>query len=538
MEQLPIIIAGAGPTGLLSANLLGQYGVSVVVLEEDHCLSQLPKAVLLDDNSLRSLQAIGLYDAMIDKIILGYGSRYINKDGRCFMEIGYEPSEQGYPKRNAFSQPDLEEVLLQGLERYPHVTVHMNTKVIGFEQDDKGVSIVCEQQGGKKVDFRGCLALACDGGKSTLRKLLDVKMEGPAVEQDWLVIDLKNDADNDRFTKFWCGHERAYLSIPQPNNCRRYEYLLLDGEDRNTVSSYESVKKLLAPIRDVQPEDVLRSTVYTFHALVAEHMVVNRVMLLGDAAHLTPPFAGQGLNAGLRDALSACWRAALVALGEADVSFLASYHEERHDQCRDMIDFALNLGKIMMPKDEFDQRVTERLFNMLGLIPEARDYVYNMKFKPPMHLRAGFKQGTFGLPFELDLGGKKVPQPCVKLRDGSSTLLDNILGSGFCCVGLGLESGTLVTAFDVLPTGSLGMKHVVLLLAHEEFPDSTDDVVVFAKLSEAFLISKKSSFLPRVGEAMLVRPDHYCFAEISQGKQESVLKRSKCKFDRMQQGWD
>ena len=535
--KLPVLIAGAGPTGLLAANFLGQHGVPVIIVEEDAGLTVLPKAVLIDDSSLRALQTVDLFDKLVDKILLGYGSRYINNQGECFLEIGCDPSEQGYPKRNAFSQPDLEQVLYDGLKRWGCVDLHMETSVVGVKQDKDSVTLICEGKDGKKVEYQGSVLLAADGGRSMVRKLLDIKMEGPAEEQDWLVVDVQNDKDADRFTKFWCSHERAYLSIPQPNNSRRYEYLLLPGEDHAEAASYESVKKRLAPIRDLKEKDLVRSTVYTFHALVAEKMVDGRVMLLGDAAHLTPPFAGQGLNAGLRDAISSYWRAALVAEGSADVSFLQSYHDERHDQCRDMINFALNLGVIMMPKDAFEERVTKRLFNLIGLIPEAQDYVHNMRFKPTMHLKHGFMMHTPGMAYDVDPCGKKLPQPKVELKDGSEVFLDDLLGPSFSRLGLGLETAGLMLQFENLPCGSFDIKRVVLLLPHEQFPEGADESVTYARLDEKYIVSKDYRFLPDAHSVMLIRPDRYCLAVLTIDKLNLVASGANKLFARMQDGW-
>ena len=518
MEPSTVVIAGAGPTGLLAANLLGQQGVPVVLIEEDAGLTTSPKAVLIDDTSLRALQTVGLYEAMRDKIILGYGSRYINNQDHCFMEIGYECSEQAYPKRNAFSQPDLEAVLLQGLKRFACVDIRMQTKLVAVEQSDECVSVGCETSEGQKYTITGGVLLACDGGRSTVRKLLNIKMQGDSAQQDWLVVDVINDEDVDRYTKFKCSHEHASVSIPQPNKARRYEYLLLDGEDHEQAASYESVKQRLAATRDLQPDDLVRSTVYTFHALVAEHMVKGRVMLLGDAAHLTPPFAGQGLNAGLRDALSAYWRAAWVARGEADAGFLQTYHQERHQQCRDMIVFALNLGKIMMPKDAFDQQVTERLFELAGLIPEARDYIYNMRFKPAMHLQQGFMINTLGLFPDSDPAGKKLPQPIVTLSSGHEVLLDALLGGEFALIGLGIDSVKLLTAAKQQLPDQLTTRSVVLLLPHDIFPDELDDGVVYARVHQTYLMNKAYRFLPSIGQVILVRPDRYCLAVIMPGQ--------------------
>ena len=536
MERSAVVIAGAGPTGLLAANILGQQGVPVILIEEDAGLSTSPKAVLIDDTSLRALQAVGLFEAMRDKIILGYGSRYINNQDHCFMEIGYECSEQAYPKRNAFSQPDLEAVLFDGLKRFDCVDIRMQTKLVAVEQNDDGVTVNCEASDGQKHTVTGAVLLACDGGRSATRRLLNIKMQGDSAQQDWLVVDVINDEDSDRYTKFKCCHQRASVSIPQPNNARRYEYLLLHGEDHEQAASFESVKQRLAATRDLQPEDLVRSTVYTFHALVAEHMVKGRVMLLGDAAHMTPPFAGQGLNAGLRDALSACWRVDLVTQGKADVSLLQSYHDERHQQCRDMIDFALNLGKIMMPANAAQAQMTERLFELAGLIPEARDYVYNMRFKPAMHLQQGFKLTTLGLYPEIDPCGKKLPQPAVTLSGGHDILLDALLGSGFSCVGVGLDSVGLTSAFDEASKNCFTIKRVVLLLPHEAFPQSADDSLIFARLGEHYLTKKAYRFLPDIGSAHLIRPDRYCLAAISEQLRDVVLAKARGLFEQMRQG--
>jgi 3-(3-hydroxy-phenyl)propionate hydroxylase len=538
MNKLPILIAGAGPVGMLAANLLGQHGIPVVLIEEDEGLTTLPKAVLIDDTSLRALQLVKLFDKIADKMILGYGSRYINKQGECFLEIGYELSEQGYPKRNAFSQPDLEQVLFDGLKRFDCVQIHMKTRLKGLEQNEKSVTITCEDREGNEIKYTGVALLACDGGKSTVRKLLGITMRGPSEEQDWLVIDVGNDSDAERYTKFFCMHKGAYLSIPQPNRGRRYEYLLLPGEDPKKAASFKSVKKRLAPIRDLKEKDLIRSTVYRFHALVVEKMVDHRVMLLGDAAHLTPPFAGQGFNAGLRDAFSAFWRVALLSDGVADVSFLQSYHQERHDQCREMINFALNLGLIMMPKDEFEERVTNRMFNLIGLIPEAKDYIHNMRFKPKMHLREGFKIHTPGLSLDVDPCGKKLPQPRIMLKEGSEVLLDELLGPGFSQVGLGLDTIDFMSQWEGLSLGSFQIQSVVLLLPHESFPSDTNDCIVYGKLAEEYLISKDYRFLPKPHSVALVRPDRYCFALLTADKLTLEVDKIKKLVDRMQKSWN
>ena len=259
----------------------------------------------------------------------------------------------GFPKRNYFHQPDLEQVLLDGLARFPSVTVSFGTEVTGFEDQGDGVRLTLDGQEGERTLTAEWL-VACDGARSGTRQALGIGMAGEAYSEDWLIVDTVNDPDDEPVSEFFCRTGRPYVSIPAPRGGRRYEFRAAPGETARTDLDWEAIRSLLDPIRPLAPEDVLRKTVYTFEARLAERFRDGRVLLAGDAAHLTPPFAGQGMNAGLRDAHNIAWKLSLATTSRASPGLLDSYEIERRGPATAMVRLAVAMGDFIMPRDAGD----------------------------------------------------------------------------------------------------------------------------------------------------------------------------------------
>lgn len=496
-----VLIAGAGPTGLITANLLGQQGIRTLVVERNQTLSDVPKAILIDDEALRTCQAAGLGAAVSAIVLLGYGARYYAANGKCFAKVRPRVSPYGFPRRNSFAQPELERVLLRGIERFEHVEVRFSSSLEDFTQDAGGVSATV-REGDHTDTVRAAFLLGCDGGRSTVRGGLGIAMRGSSFAQPWVVVDTVNDPDNGRYTRFFCDPHRPTVSVPGRDGRRRYEFMLLPGEQPEAMLEPERLKALLARHRPYRDADILRKTVYTFHALLAERFQQSRVLLLGDAAHMMPPFAGQGMNAGFRDAHTLAWKVAAVIRGLAGAGCLASYEAERRAHVASMIDLSERLGRIVMTASPGRAWLRDRLFDLVGLIPPLRDYIAEMRFKPLPRCRQGLFIGAAEAARD-SLVGAMLPQPRVTTLEGRELLLDDVLGSGFSVLDVGAGLGFAALTHDFW--ARCGATRIAIARDAGPVPryDGADAVV-----HEVGTLLSADCAAHR-GRLLLVRPDRY-----------------------------
>jgi 3-(3-hydroxy-phenyl)propionate hydroxylase len=425
----PVAIVGAGPTGLTLANLLGTYGIRTLLLERHPSTVGEPRAVSIDDESLRTLQNAGVIDQVLPDIVQGYGVHYFSWSGREFARIEPTSREYGYPKRNAFRQPLLEARLLEGLARFEHVEVRLASELMRHHDDGRRVSLDVAGPDGP-AEFTCDWLIACDGGRSGVREAQGITMRGTTYAERWLIVDLADRPDPFPHTRTYCDPRRPAIRLPGPHRTVRYEFMLFEHETPEDVLDEAQIRDWM---RARVPGDahlwIVRKVVYTFHARMAERWKTGRVMLAGDAAHLTPPFAGQGMNSGVRDAFNLAWKLAAVSRGELAPAVLETYEEERRPHAWSLIAMALRIGRFMQPKSRLGAMAMQAALRVAGLYPPARDYVLQLKFKP----KARFESGFF-LPGGSRDGvraGQLFPQPMLQRADGARVLLDEVLGPGF-----------------------------------------------------------------------------------------------------------
>ncbi len=427
----PVVIAGAGPTGLTLAGLLGRYGIDVLIVERNAQTVQEPRAVSIDDELLRTMQSVGVINDLVPNVVFGYGSEYFSPGGRRFLKVKPTTLEYGYPRRNAFRQPVLERLLRDNLQRYANVTVLFETELVGFAPSDQAVTV--ELRGGAGPRSLTCEYLVgCDGSRSFVRQSLGIDMHGSTFKERWLIIDLEGTSDPTRDTKVYCNPARPCLSLPGPNGTRRFELMLHDGEEDADVLAPDHVAALLRLYGNDDKAVLRRKVVYTFHARMADRWRAGRVFLSGDAAHLMPPFAGQGMNSGVRDAHNLAWKIAAAVSGRLGEGLLDTYETERRDHAAEMIQLAIRMGRVMMPRGRLQALALQTFFRALALYPAARSYFAEMKYKPKPRFRRGFLLAD-KLPPGRSLVGRLFPQPLVMTERGF-TLLDDVLGDGFALV--------------------------------------------------------------------------------------------------------
>ncbi|MEZ5658017.1 MAG: bifunctional 3-(3-hydroxy-phenyl)propionate/3-hydroxycinnamic acid hydroxylase [Burkholderiaceae bacterium] len=436
LDRTSVVIVGGGPAGVTTANLLGVYGVAAVVFERAEEILDYPRAVGLDDEALRLLQSAGLAEVMLRDMISNQPMRMFTADGRSFADILPTTREFGWPRRNIFSQPLSEAAMREGLKRFDHVQLRVGTEITGLVQDDDGVTLDWQAVDGSSGQIRADYVIGADGGRSTVRdQLLKIPLIGTTHSAKWVVIECDDDPLDAASTALHCDPARPYVCARLPYGLRRWEFMLFPGEDDEQMLRPEKVQELLRPhVDDPARLNIIRARVYTHHSRVAKEFRKGRVFLVGDAAHLTPPWIGQGLNAGYRDVGNLTWKVAGVVRGELHPKVLDTYFAERHAHAKSMIDLADQVGAIFSVRNRALAWIRDRLLLGMHMIPAVRDYVLQFKFKPmPRYDNGGLVvsgRGAAGAAV-----GRMMLQPTVELADGSAQRLDDACGPWFALIG-------------------------------------------------------------------------------------------------------
>lgn len=501
-----VIVVGSGPTGLVTASLLGERGVRVVLIEQNLRTVDEPRAVSIDDESLRTLQAVGAIEAVLEDVIPGYGSHYHAPDGDCFAKVEPTGTPFGYPRRNAFRQPRLEAKLRENLSRFASVTSLFGWTLTDFADRPEGVSAVVRDGSGTHRNLSAAFLVGCDGARSTVREKLGIDLGGTTFDERWMILDLEGHPNAERHTDVFCDPRRPCITLPGPGDTRRFEFKLLAGERDEDMLEDRRVAELLGR-HGANPEARLRrKVVYRFHARVAPKWSRGRVFLAGDAAHLTPPFAGQGMNSGLRDAHNLAWKLAAVLGGRLGPRLLQTYEQERSGHVWQMIRLALRMGRVMAPRSSLAGWFTRAAFRLLRLYPPAHAYVLEMKYKPKPRFAAGFVAAQGG---RSDLVGRLLPQPQVVSPAGRRVLLDELLGNQFCLVACGPTAEAALHSLREPIWSRLGVRRLAVAPGDPDHRSPPGDVELAFADPEA---------LRTLGpEILLVRPDHYVAAAFGPG---------------------
>lgn len=455
-----VIIVGAGPCGVTLANHLGMYGVATLIVEKSPEVLDYPRAVGADDEALRSWQAVGLAHEVLRDMIQNVPARYYNSRGQCFAEVAPREQPFGWPRRNLFIQPLTETTLRRGLARYAHVQLKLGMEVEALHQDAAGVTLAARDAAGQSWSLSGRYVVGADGGRSTVRSLVGIELDGKTDSNKWLVVDLMNDTLYAPYTAIHCSPLRPSMSINLPYGYRRLEFQIKPHETDDEVLEPVHLARLL---RQHYPEpmalpEIKRARIYQHHSRIAERFQAGRVFLAGDAAHLQPPFFGQGMNSGLRDATNLAWKLAWVIKHGAAEKVLASYNSERRDHALAMVNFATWIGSFYQPWSALTECVRDVFFKCLRILPGARDYILQLKFKPMSRYLDGIVLHTPALSARKDNPvGRLFMQPTVEI-DGSQVKLDDVIGPAFAVIGVRLDPLRCMAAAQAAAFKALGGK--------------------------------------------------------------------------------
>lgn len=456
-----IAIVGAGPVGLMIANYLGQCGVNVTLVEKLDSLIDYPRAIGLDDESLRTFQAVGLADNVLPHTTPWHAMRFMTPKGRCFADIQPKTDEFGWSRRNAFIQPLADRVLFEGLQRFDNVKVLFGRELEGFEQSDSGVQLTLKNAEGRSERLQAKYLIGCDGGNSLVRRSLDISFEGKTAPNQWIVVDIANDPLSTPHVYLCCDPVRPYVSAALPHGVRRFEFMVMPGETEAELSKPENMRKLLAKVLpDPDRIELIRSRVYTHNARLAGRFRQGRVLLAGDAAHIMPVWQGQGYNSGMRDASNLAWKLSLVIKGLASDRLLDSYELERRDHAKAMIDLSVLAGHVLAPPKRWQGTLRDGVSWLLNYVPPVKRYFVEMRFKPMPQ----YSRGALIVPSEKGSPvGKMFIQPKVLTDAGATVLLDEVIGENFAIVAWGCDPTWGLTAAQIAQWTTLGTRFIQVL---------------------------------------------------------------------------
>ena len=456
-----VAIVGAGPVGLMIANYLGQCGVNVTLVEKLASLIDYPRAIGLDDESLRTFQAVGLVENVLPHTTPWHAMRFLTPKGRCFADIQPKTDEFGWSRRNAFIQPLADRVLFEGLARFANVKVLFSRELEGFEQSESGVALTLKNSEGRSERLQAKYLIGCDGGNSLVRRSLDISFEGKTAPNQWIVVDIANDPLATPHVYLCCDPVRPYVSAALPHGVRRFEFMVMPGETEAELSKPENMRKLLAKVLP-NPDNIelIRSRVYTHNARLAGKFRQGRVLLAGDAAHIMPVWQGQGYNSGMRDASNLAWKLSLVIKGLAADSLLDSYEQERRDHAKAMINLSVLAGHVLAPPKRWQGTLRDGVSWLLNYLPPVKRYFVEMRFKPmPQYTR-----GALIVPSEKGSPvGKMFIQPKVLTDAGTTVLLDEVIGENFAIIAWGCDLTWGLTPAQITQWKALGTRFIQVL---------------------------------------------------------------------------
>lgn len=486
-EAVDVAIVGFGPVGVVAAGLLGQAGVRVLACDRLPGVYEIPRAIALDHEIMRVFQQLGVADEVARHCEPFTPSEYFGVDGQLIrrMTMVEPPYPQGYTPSIVFTQPPVERLLRERVARLPGVQVELSTECRHVAQDARGVTLDLHGPTGHR-QVRANYVIACDGGASPVRTQLGLELEDLDFDEPWLVVDVMvNDrglAKLPTTSVQYCEPQRPCTLVIGPGRHRRWEISLKPGEDPAEAATPEATWRLLS--RWLTPEDgtLWRQSSYRFHALVAAHWRQGRVFLAGDAAHMQPPFLGQGMCQGIRDAANLCWKLASVlrgtVQGSAAEALLDSYGAERKAHVRELTSRIKGVGAVICERDVDRARARDA-----RLLAECGGVV---KDTPRQDILPRLEAGLLATQ-DSPGRGQLFPQPRLAHGGQPAQLMDAVAGHGWRLV---LGPQALAWAVGT-PAG----------VVRVEVPEQADVDGVLAR------------WWTRMDAcAAIVRPDHYVFA--------------------------
>lgn len=437
---MPVLIVGAGPTGMTAALDLAHYGIPSVILDEDYRLGGGSRAIAFHQSALTVWEKLGALDEMLT-LGIPWSVRHTYRGARKLYEQNFGQPGDGYlPRYINLPQFEVERILLEQIKTNPFIEVRWDNKVTGFSQNAGSATLVVETSGGQKK-VAGQYVLACDGARSSMRKLLNLDFPGMTFDDYFLIADIKSELDFPLEPRFFFDHPtnpgHTILIHPQPDGIWRIDWQMGSKVDPTVESSMQNMDRRIRALIGNRPYEIVWLSTYRFHQRLLEQFRHGRVFFAGDAAHLVAPFGARGLNSAVQDVENLDWKMAFVLKGLADQKLLDTYQQERWPAQAENQKVTLATMRFMAPHTSWLRLRRDAILRLSEFYNPARRWVDSGKMSIPFTYTDSPliepdlpEEDWRGAP---SLGGK-LPDLKVRLVGGSEGFLRHLVGSGF--VGL------------------------------------------------------------------------------------------------------
>jgi len=503
-SQTKVLIVGAGPVGMATALLLRQHGIPSILIDQSRSIYRLPRAVHLDDEVVRILQSIGLEQSFLRLSKPTLGMKFVDSNLKNLLSFARNPDGIGFgfPEANMFHQPHLDRMLRNEVRRHSEIQFYRSTKMIRMDPMENGQwQITCQNtKSNETMIYHTEYLLAADGADSPIRTMLNIPLRDLGYHQKWLVVDLVTDKKLDIEWKVQqvCHDTDPYTFVPVTDRRFRWEFLLTKPLADTEISQW--VKTKIDPWMQGMSYRIQRSAIYTFHSLVAKQMCQDNVFLLGDAAHQTPPFLGQGVCAGIRDAQNLAWRLSWVIKGVATNRILEEFEKERIRHVTSVIRLAILAGRILNPYPAVIRKILNRILAGLSFIPFVRSKIAETRV-PDLSSLWNLAKGR-----SRACVGRMLPQPLI-YANGLYCLLDQALGNEM--VFLTIDADDFRNVRNVLTdTQRLGITPILIVSPTKDWQEGIDRRAQIADCNGVLT----DFFKKNDSTGMFVRPDRYVAA--------------------------
>jgi 2-polyprenyl-6-methoxyphenol hydroxylase-like FAD-dependent oxidoreductase len=487
-ELYDVAIVGYGPVGQVLAALLGQQGHRVVVLERHHNIYPLPRAVRMDGEVLRILQNLGVTNDIAHELLPVPKYTWFGADGDPIMVIDIPPHPSGWPDV-LFHQPTVEAALRARVSDIANVDVKLGWMVERVSQTESSVTISATSDGGEAATVQARYVVGADGANSVVRHAAGIGQADLGFSEFWLVVDIRpfDMADFDHLPAACqvCDPKRPVTIVGNGTHHRRWEFMLLPGETPEDFADPARVWELLGDVTGPDRAELVRHAVYNFRSLIAETLQAGRIFLAGDAAHVMPPFMGEGMCTGIRDANNLAWKLDLALRNLASPDVLVSYAPERLPFVHYSVNLSVEMGKVSCLLDpQAAAGRDEAMRSMMALPPPS----------PPRMSGTGISADPAD-----ELAGTLSVQGTLRDADGVNRRADEVLGSGFNLILRSGDPQTLADADTLAWFASVGGTTATLDSAVAgHITDADGRLMAWLESSDVAVV--------------LSRPDQYVFA--------------------------